>query len=196
MHIKYFCSIALISILTVPVFSVASSDDPIAALNRVIQERFKDVDKMFGARRIVLLGDTPHRFRPESVAEFSAVQGLVDAKLRVAIYLAGRRVLDREPDLSTKVPYEVNRRVIIGPVAVTPADSQPTLPAEVDLIDESRVAFQHLAQREQYEFESTGWRFTARAVRATSAECLTCHRGRQLGEPLGVVLYAYQRRQQ
>ena len=195
MGIKYFWSAAVVSMLAVPAFIGAWSDDPIAALNRVIQERFRDVDGLFGARRIVVLGDTPHRFRPESVPEFSAVQGLVDARLRVALYIAGRRVLEREPDLSTNVPYELNRRVIVGPVAVTPPGSQPALPAAVDLIDDSRRAFQHLARQEQFDFESAGWRFTARAVRASSNECLTCHRGRQLGEPLGVVLYAFQRRE-
>lgn len=167
------------------------ADDPIASLNRSVQDRFKDVDKTFGLRRIVVIGDTPHQFRPESVAEFSAVKELKDSGYRVALYLAGRRVLDREPDLSTKEPTQINRRVIFGPVAVTDPDILSALPDAVDLIDESRTAFHLLAKRDRHDFEMGVWTFTARAVRATSAQCLSCHRGQAIGDPLGVVLYAY-----
>ena len=170
------------------------ADDPIAAINRAIQNRFTDIDKTFGLRRIVVIGDTPHRFRPESVTELEAVQELTDAGLRVALYVAGRRVLDREPDLTTKEPFALNRRVIFGPVAVTDAATLSPLPAAVDLIDESRLAFLTLQKRERHDFERSGWTFTARAVRATSSQCLTCHQDRSVGDPLGVVLYAYQAR--
>jgi hypothetical protein len=61
----------------------------------------------------------------------------------------------------------------------------------VELIDESRQAFQALQRRERYDFEMANWAFSARAVRAASTECLTCHKGRALGDPLGVVLYAF-----
>lgn len=184
-------SVALVVCLAIPMVGVGR-DDPIAALNRSIQDRFKDVDETFGLRRIVVLGDTPHRFRPENVTELAAVSELEDAGLRVAMYVAGRRVLQREPDLTTKGPFELNRRVIFGPIAVTAPEPAAALPAAVDLIDESRLAFRTLLQRERHDFEVADWKFTARAVRATSAQCLTCHRGQTIGDPLGVVLYAYQ----
>jgi hypothetical protein len=114
-----------------------------------------------------------------------------DAQLRVAMYVAGRRVLDREPDLTTKAPFAVNRRVIFGPIAVTAPASSDGLPAAVDLIDESRVAFVTLGQRDRYDFELTDWKFTARAIRVSTTKCLTCHRALSIGDPLGVVLYAY-----
>ncbi len=175
--------------------SAAHADDPIASLNRSIQERFKDVDKYFGLRRIVVIGDTPHQFRPESVTELSAVQELRDARMRVALYLAGRSVLNQEPDLTTKEPTVINRRVIFGPVSVTDRGSEVGLPAAFDLIEESRMAFRTLIKRERYDFVIADWKFTARAVRATTSQCLSCHRGRSVGDPLGVVLYAYQPRE-
>jgi hypothetical protein len=165
-------------------------DDPIAALNRIIQERFTEVDSTFGLRRIVVLGDTPHRFQPEKVSEFDAVRELNEARLGVAIYMAGRRVLDVEPDLTTKVPFALNRRIVFGPIAVTEASALPALPEAVELIDESRNAFRALERRERYDFELGDVTFTARAVRATSQVCLTCHKDRTIGEPLGVVFYA------
>ena len=166
------------------------ADDPIAALNRIIQERFTEVDSTFGLRRIVVIGDTPHRFQPESVAEFDAVRELDEARLRVAIYMAGRRVLDVEPDLTTKVPFALNRRVIFGPIAVTDAAALPPLPEAVELIDDSRLAFRALERRERYDFTHGDVTFSARAVRATTVACLRCHQDRKVGEPLGVVMYA------
>ena len=183
--------VAIVGVSTGAAMSLKAADDPLASLNRAIQERFRDVDKNFGLRRIVIIGDTPHQFRPETVSEFAAVQDLKDEGLQVALYMAGRRVLDREPDLTTKQPFTVNRRVIFGPIAVTDPAALSALPAAVELIDESRHAFQALQRRERYDFEAANWAFSARAVRAASAECLTCHKGRTLGDPLGVVLYAY-----
>jgi hypothetical protein len=195
MHLRAFVMVTLLVSLAVAAgMGVVHADDPLAALNRSIQDRFKDVDQFFGLRRIVVIGDTPHQFRPENVAELAAVQALKDEGLRVALYLAGRRVLDREPDLTTKEPFGLNRRVIFGPVAVTDRDFARGLPAPIDLIDESRIAFRTLVKRDRHDFDVADWKFTARAVRATTGQCLSCHRGRQIGDPLGVVLYVYQAR--
>ena len=177
--------------LTISVTVTGLADDPIAELNRIIQERFTEVDSTFGLRRIVIIGETPHRFQPEKVSELNAVRGLDEARMRVALYMAGRRVLDVEPDLTTKAPAALNRRVVFGPVAVTDASSLPPLPDAVQLIDESRTAFRALERRERYDFEFGDVSFTARAVRASSSACLACHMDRKIGEPLGVVMYAY-----
>jgi hypothetical protein len=185
---------APLGLATFALIAVVRADDPIGALNRVIQDRFKDVDKQFGLRRIVVIGDTPHRFKPDSVAELEVVKELEDSRLRVALYLAGRRVLQREPDLTTKEPFALNRRVLFGPIAVTPSQSIPGLPAAIDLLDESRVAFRELLRTDRHDFEIGSWTFTARAVRATSEQCLTCHRDQKVGDPLGVLMYAFQPR--
>ena len=176
------------------VTALVGADDPLASLNRTIQERFKNVDRNFGLRRIVVLGDTPHQFRPQNVSESAAVKDLDDAGLHVAFYLAGRRVLEREPHLLTKEPTLLDRRVIFGPIAVTNPESSAGLPEAVDLIDESRAAFSTLEKRERHDFDFGTWKFSARAVRAIGQECVTCHHDRAVGDPLGVVLYAYRSR--
>ena len=178
----------------VPAGIQAVEDDPLDALNRTIQARFAGIDKLFGLRRIVVLGDTPHQFRPETVSEEAVVQELRDAKLEVALYMAGRRVLEREPNLKTDTPGVVNRRVIFGPIAVTAFERIGELPHSVDLIDEARTAFRELQHRDRYNFAMQDWKFSARAVRVTSSDCLTCHTGRKPGDPLGVVAYAYRSR--
>lgn len=195
MRIRVFIVVGLLVSLAVGAWAgTVHADDPIASLNRSIQDRFKDVDKVFGLRRIVVIGDTPHQFKPENVTELAAVQELKDGGLRVALYLAGRRVLDHEPDLTTKEPFGLNRRVIFGPVAVTDSQFAAGLPAPVDLIAESRVAFRVLATRDRHDFDLAEWKFTARAVRAATSQCLSCHKGRKIDDPLGVVVYAYQPR--
>jgi hypothetical protein len=65
----------------------------IAALNDCLQERFRDVDEVFGIRRITKLGETPHRFKPENVRELEAVEELKRERLRLVLYLTGRRVI-------------------------------------------------------------------------------------------------------
>ncbi|HJU42268.1 MAG TPA: hypothetical protein VJ691_05615 [Vicinamibacterales bacterium] len=168
-----------------------AADDPIFNLNRAVQERFKGIDRFFGLRRIVVPGDTPHQFQPEKVGESEAVQELRNRRLSVALYMAGRRVLEREPNLLTKEPNVIDRRVIFGPIAVTQPSELHGLPHAVDLIEHSRDAFRHLRNNDRYDVTREGWTFSGRAIRAESAECLNCHRDRALGDALGVVWYAY-----
>lgn len=182
--------VSVAGLVGMPARSLAG-DDPIDALNRVIQDRFAGIDKFFGLRRIVVIGDTPHQFRPETVSEEAVVQDLRDENLEVALYMAGRRVLDQEPNLLSERMAGVDRRVIFGPIAVTAVERLHELPQSVDLIDAARQAFRELQRRDRYPFERAGVKFSARAVRANSAECLGCHKGNRQGEPLGVVMYAY-----
>jgi len=191
MTLKTVFAVASVAIAVSAAGRIHAGDDPLDALNRAIQERFAGIDKFFGLRRIVVIGDTPHQFRPEKVAEESAVQDLRDANLKVALYMAGRRVLEREPNLASKEPTGIDRRVIFGPIAVTAVEQLSALPHGVDLIDEARSAFQALQRRDRHDFRMQDWKFSARAIRVTSNECLRCHAGHKTGDPLGVVFYAY-----
>ena len=80
MRAKALVALLALNLVVAGVIAIGA-DDPIASLNRSIQDRFKDVDKYFGLRRIVVIGDTPHQFRPESVAEFAAVKELKESGL-------------------------------------------------------------------------------------------------------------------
>ena len=191
MTLKRMFALAIAALAVAVPIRTQAGDDPLDSLNRAIQERFAGIDKFFGLRRIVVLGDTPHRFRPETLSEEAAVQDLRDASLKVALYIAGRRVLEREPNLSSDEPGMIDRRVIFGPIAVTAVEQIQELPHSVDLIDEARNAFRALQRRDRYDFAMQGLKVSARAVRVTSSECTTCHTGRKPGDPLGVVLYAY-----
>jgi hypothetical protein len=181
----------------------------LAALNDCIQQRFNDVDKRFGIARVMKLGATPHQFEPENVRELEAVRGLSNLRLRVVLYLAGRRLLrPRPPEPSPQLGAR-GWGIIKGPVQIAPVTSReanPPPPAAMDLWDQGRRALLAFGERESYDFRAGDWAFMARPVRVSGAECLKCHLGTgthlygppasgtsslKIGDPLGAVIYAY-----
>ena len=161
----------------------------IAELNDCIQQRFLDVDKFFGFRRIVKPDDTPHRFRPENVREMDAVRVLAEARLDVVLYLAGRRVLKPRTE-------GMERWAPKGPVRIANGSggtSEP--PAASGLWDDARDALIAFSSNTSYEFrEPIGeWKMVARPIRASGEVCLECHAPVRLGDPIGVVIYGYRR---
>jgi hypothetical protein len=92
----------------------------IGALNDCIQERFKEVDQLFGMRRLVPPGYTAHRFHPETVREVAAVSDLDRAGMRVVLYLSGRDILRPQLDRA-RLSDEAMWRLIKGPVLIAPS---------------------------------------------------------------------------
>jgi len=185
----------------------------LSLLDDCVQQRFKDVDNGFGFRRIVKVGETPHRFKPENAKELRVVDELKAARLSVALYLAGRRVLGDKPDATAIVA----RRFIQGPASVASTDHKNgDLPGPAELWDQSRAAMLAFQSSQTYDFAVGKWKFSGRPVRATEQSCLNCHNSGEtrsipltstnrpselqitkplrIGDPLGVVLYAHERR--
>ena len=176
----------------------------IGALNDCIQGRFEDINDRFGISRVVKIGETPHRFQPESVAEMSSVRALEQARLEVVLYVAGPRVMRPTPALAL-IGNAHARAIIKGPVRVTSGagtTDAPPPPAVSALWEEGRVAMRAFETSESHDFTQPGWNFSARPVRASGAACLECHasgaaRGAvangpmKLGDAVGVVFYGY-----
>ncbi|HEV8486775.1 MAG TPA: hypothetical protein VGV87_24740 [Blastocatellia bacterium] len=186
----------------------------LSLLDDCVQQRFKDIDKGFGFRRIIKLGDTPHRFKPENAKELKVVDELKTARLNVVLYLAGRRVLGEKPDATAIV----SRRLVQGPASITPPDyyDNKDLPRPDQLWDQSRRAMLAFQGSNTYKFAVGKWNISARPVRATEQSCLDCHsagstssipltraegpselqitKPLRIGDPLGVVMYAYESR--
>lgn len=159
----------------------------IAELNDRIQERFLDVDKFFGFRRIVKPDDTPHRFKPENVREIDAVRLLEEARLDVVLYLAGRRVLKPRTE-------GMERWAPKGPVRIASGNGgagEP--PAASGLWNDARDALIAFGSNTSYEFSGPigDWKMIARPIRASGEVCLGCHAPVRLGDPIGVVIYGY-----
>ncbi len=185
------------------------------ALDREIQKRFHNVIG-FGMARIA----TERRFEPETKAEREAVSGLGRAGYKVALYLAGRGVLEPMPvrlrrakrsfgaEMTTGEPFS-------GPIFL----SSPTItrvPSAASLWTETQNAMRAFEQgSNRYGFVAGKWQVEARPVRASEQTCLRCHktdykykfsvndRGEpfynaepkgnvlKLGDTLGVLLYLY-----
>jgi hypothetical protein len=182
-----------------------SDKELILELNDCIQERFKEIDEKFGYRRIIRIGDTPHRFKPENAKESKIVSKLEKADLKAALYLAGRRVIKSNPDIARLQPGQF----IKGPGLITAEDKEKeSLPKAVDLLEQSRRAIVEFEKADSYDFTLAGWKFTALPVRASEESCLMCHKSDnyvsfavptgdqtpvklKIGDVLGVVIYAY-----
>jgi hypothetical protein len=189
-------SFLFIALVLWPRPSVAQNPAPesqiIDALDDCIQQRFKDIDKSFGFRRIIRAGDTPHRFKPENTKEFSSIGELNSKKVEVALYLASRSVLGDKPDdkewnqdrlASTEqgvTPMSIgrgtgfSRRIIKGPVLICAKDKLD-MPLPSELWEQSKKAMQVFATKDSFEFTLGNWQFTARPVRASEQSCLQCH---------------------
>lgn len=235
MRIAFAITVALIVCLCVlPTFSAGTLSQESTGELRLIQEfddclqqRFKEIDKSFGFRRIIRPGDTPHRFKSENAKELAAVGKLKVEELTVALYLTSRSVLGEKPNekewaqgqtehsqkdkFLTPPQYErlISRRLIKGPVIIS-GDDKGNLPLPIELWDQSRNAMNVFEGNDSYQFSQGGWQFVARPVRASEQSCLGCHlqdttrlmahdvkdgmeRRLRLGDPLGVLLYAYRK---
>ena len=159
----------------------------IAELNDTIQLRFMTIDKFFGFTRMAKPDSTPpHQFLPENVRETEAVRTLENAKMDVVLYLAGRRVLKaRTPENEWFRPK--------GPLRIANASGQSISPPPgIDLWEDSREALLAFSANTSYEFPTrNGWNMIARPVRAAGEQCLKCHTPLRVGDPIGVVIYAY-----
>jgi hypothetical protein len=196
----------------------AREPHPLDALDRAVQKRFHNVIG-FGMARIA----SERKFEPTTVEEKEAVAGLRREGYAVGLYLAGRGVLAETP-VENRVALNSfggwPGRAIAGPIYVS-SSAAKGLPGAVPLWDGTRRAMQSFAEGgERYDFSAGTWRVEARPVRASAESCLDCHRARtpfevkplpanggapapaeapkvadlKVGDPVGVLLYAYRKR--
>ena len=193
------------------------SSHPLDALDREVQKRFHNVIG-FGMARI----GTERKFAPETAEEKSAVRELKREGYKVGLYLAGRAILNDVPeqDRSSKVVFGSSPagQGFSGPIFLS-STGMKEAPTAASLWDETRRALESFATgKERYGFKSGEWDVEARPVRASEESCLKCHTARvkftvvtsqtgeksvksealeeppKVGDPLGVLVYAYRRK--
>lgn len=195
----------------------ARAPHPLDALDRAVQKRFHNVIG-FGMARIA----SERRFEPTTEEEKEAVAALKRAGYSVGLYLVGRGILADVPVEQRVAVNRFGGgpgRAISGPIYVSPS-SMKSLPGAVPLWDETRRALESFASGgERHEFDAGAWRVEARPVRASADSCIECHRRHapfeiktmpaaggeavaaeapkeadlKVGDPLGVLLYAYRK---
>jgi hypothetical protein len=203
-----FLSLPLLgaTVLVVATLPKSVEPDPIARLDECIQHRFLST-RTFGMSRIL-----PQRyhglfqFQSENAVEQQVVADLTQQGYQVAIFLAGRHVLDQMFD---KVMAFNPRLGLQGPAFVASTNAATALPDRQELLAESRTAMQSFAKMDEhdngYSVHKGDWVVALRPLRATSESCVQCHTvgpgtltpksGGSLntGDALGVAMYVYRR---
>jgi hypothetical protein len=125
----------------VPVLSKAVDPDPIARLDDCIQRRFLGA-RAFGMSRVL-----PNRyhgivqFQPENAVEQQVVADLTREGYQVALFLAGRHVLDTTPSNA----LILRLFGLQGPALISNITTATALPGREALLTEGRKAMQSLA---------------------------------------------------
>jgi hypothetical protein len=196
----------------------ARNSHPLDALDREVQKRFHKVIG-FGMARI----GSQRKFEPETEEEKASVRELKREGYSVGLYLAGRAILNDVPEENRRAKLYFGAsaagQAFSGPIFLSSAGMKE-VPTASALWDETRRALQSFASgAERYGFKSGEWDVETRPVRASEESCLKCHMARsqfavvvvdekgeksvepetkedplKLGDPLGVLVYAYRKR--
>ena len=166
---------------------------PLSDLNECIQHRFLDT-RAFGINRILPMHGVI-QFRPENAKERSAIEGLQQNGYDVALFLAGRKILD-----SSEAKTIDPRTGLQGPAYITGPSGLPKMDF---LLPDARAALASFDRSDGSQTQKDGWTVTMRPLRATSETCVQCHtRGTggtnaniKVGDALGVVVYVYRQTQ-
>ena len=180
-----------ISLFPLLLSATNSGTDVLSGLNDCIQKRFLDTGS-FGMNRILPLHGV-RQFRAADATERAAVDDLEQKGYDVALFLAGRQILD-----SPKDKYDP-RSGVQGPAYITHLPKIDELPGPNALLPDARAALLSFDARDGYEAQHDGWNIQLRPLRATSETCVQCHtRGAggansnlKIGDALGVVLYVF-----
>lgn len=190
-------------------------------LDNCIQTRFAQTNRGFGTERVskplhapisslgyVYPHDWVGLFVPENDQEREAIAEIERSGLKMALYIASRRVFGTMPDVNPDQKPFIYHAPLRGPVALTRNSRKIEWPEDLSLWKDAQKAMEDFDSDKatsHNEFSVGDKNFIARPVRAQES-CLKCHtpqtyRGigsnekvtRQLsvGDPIGVLLYAY-----
>jgi hypothetical protein len=166
--------------------------DVLSRLDDCIQKRFLDTGS-FGISRILPLHGV-RQFRSANADERAIVEDLEQKGYEVALFLAGRQILD-----SSGNRFFDPRSGVQGPANITHLSKMDELPNPNALLPDARAALTAFDSSNSYEAQHDGWTILMRPLRATKETCVQCHtRGAgganaslKIGDSLGVVLYVF-----
>lgn len=166
--------------------ALPSRPDPelVDGFDRIIQRRFhdlrtEDIEKgRLGVSRIAgVFSSHGLLFRPETPVERLSVEQIRAAGWSTALYVAS---VPRDAQLMPRVTGPI----LTGKAATNPNENFPSI---------ARIARTAGLARTSVASEAPGLFLEARPVVASRSACLGCHRGKQVGDPLGIVVYAFRR---
>jgi hypothetical protein len=200
-------SLLLTSGLLVGNYYLRADDRVIDALDRAVQERFADVnDGRFGITRVTHPSpEAPRRFEPNSAEERRLIRDLRAAGRDVVLIVVGHTARTIRPLGNAATQRYAQRyyadtgpafRTELMPIALRRAAPRVKPPTEEELGAQVTAAFAAFRSTSTYKFRSGEWSITARPIRASRAQCLSCHLAPatepalKIGDPLGIALYA------
>jgi hypothetical protein len=184
---------------------------PVEALNYCLQERFHTLDG-FGMARIPTVPQHVYQFDPETPDEKAAVEDLRRRGWTVGLFLGGRGLLKpplSESEWKNKKEFEYMFRRAIGEPLVIAGETTPEgLPQPWELQAIGRTALEASTASDRYGASLGRWSVDVRPIRADRAACFKCHTAEganvlrprgdlaelQVGDALGVAVYAYARK--
>ena len=160
---------------------VGPSSALVAGLDRMIQIRFRTIteddirDNKLGVSRFATI--VPGHglvFRPDDSEEYRAVRRLQFTGWSTSLYVVGKRG---------------PRTTLKGPIKDRP--EAPAIEVKDDTI--KQLALRAMADRAPVQGELVEPFLEARPVLASRKQCITCHRGMKVGEPIAAVVYTFTR---
>jgi hypothetical protein len=110
------------------------------------------------------------RFQPENGTEQQAIIELTQRGYQVVLFLAGRHVLDTQPQ-----PFASPRYGVQGPAFIAGITDTANLPGANELLTESRKAMLAFGKRDGYDVRRGDWSIAMRPLRASNGSCIQCH---------------------
>lgn len=159
--------------------------EELSRLNECIQTRFLSRTS-FGMNRIAAQHHGARTFHPENAGESALVDRIRKKGYELAVFLAGRSVLEAPLPLGVQ-----------GPAFVTNLRDAKQLPGPDTLLPQSRAALASFQTGDGYDIHMGDWTVAMRPLRASNESCIACHNARasrpgvQIGDALGVVMYVF-----
>jgi hypothetical protein len=185
-------TIFLISLAAHMTLPVSTIPDEINQLDECIQKRF-GARTVLGMERVARMDyHGVRQFRAENATEQSVVNGLEQKGYQVALYLAGRGVNTKPMDILAAYRYGVQ-----GPAYITHFGDPKESPSPASLLEDGRKALASFETGGGYDIREGAWTVALRPLRASNQACVQCHSTSgekvKIGDPIGVVMYAYKR---
>ena len=183
------------------------ADQLVNDFDRAIQQRFVVIPSVGIVRIEPVNPPNPHlkTFQPETPHEQQAVDQFASQKWTTGIYLFGRRAYEDNTVAPGKKKLNIYYRSN-DPVPVSADLKVKDMTDSKQLVDHIERAYDAFLTKPSYEFQQGKWSYVARPVAAREG-CLKCHgdmfitakldnkrwayRPRQVGDPIGVLVYAF-----
>ncbi len=153
------------------------------------------------------------KFSPKDENERNSIINFEQKGWKIGLYLFGKSANTFYIPGKTEPEVSIDYR-LFKPIAITENIKENDLTKPEKILEKAKVAFDEFqfsekSKKKIFEFESEGWWYLAKPVRAVNQSCVDCHTGnavarairtgkyefrsRRIGDVNGVLVYAFQK---